>query len=91
MTVSGDWYWEGATWRRTVESPWSAPSLRPRRGGYRGVLAPALSTSVVFLVGLVAQVLGRALAAAVRIVVGVFAFGAVVALAVFLLSALLRG
>ena len=91
MSLTGTWYWDGTTWRRTVESPWSAPRRDAGRHQRRRALAPILVAPFVLLALLIAQVLGRALAVAVRVVVGVFAVGAVVAVLVFLVAALLRG
>lgn len=88
VTVGGEWYWDGSAWRRTVENPWSPRQRHPVRAGNR--VAPALTAPVVFLAALGAQIVGRALTALIRIVVGVFAFGAVVALVVLLIAAMLR-
>ena len=88
MSVNGAWYWDGSTWRRTVESPWSAPPRHPARRRNAGIVAAVLAAPLVFLLTLVA--LGRALAATARIVVGVFAVGAVVALMIFAIAALLH-
>ena len=91
ISLDGQWYWDGTRWLRTVESPWSSPRRDAGRHERRRALAPILVAPFVLLALLGAQVLGRALAAAVRVAVGVFAVGAVVAVLVFLLAAILHG
>jgi hypothetical protein len=90
VTVGGTWYWDGSRWRRTVENPWSVRRRRPGRRESSVTSTTALIVPLAFLAGLAIEILGRALATAIRVVVGVFAVGAVVALAVFLIAALLH-
>src|SRR5487761_1215602 len=85
VSLNGTWYWDGSAWRRTVESPWSAPRRHPGHRERPRALAPILAAPFLLLALLVAQILGRVLAAAVRVVVGVFAWGAAVALLIFLI------
>ena len=75
--MSGLW----AAWTRGPMAP--AQVLRRPLSPWAAVLVALclmVTAPLVLVVGMVAEILGRALAIAVRVVVGVFALGAVVAL-----------
>jgi hypothetical protein len=75
--MSGLW----AAWTRGPMAP--AQVLRRPLSPWAAVLVALcwiVTAPLVLVVGMVAEILGRALTVAVRVVVGVFALGAVVAL-----------
>ena len=75
--MSGLW----TAWARGPMAP--AQVLRRPLSPWAAVLVALcwiVTAPLVLVVGMVAEILGRALAVAVRVVVGVFALGAVVAL-----------
>lgn len=75
--MSGLW----AAWARGPVAP--AQVLRRPLSPWAAVLIALcwiVTAPLVLVVGMVAEILGRALTVAVRVVVGVFALGAVVAL-----------
>ena len=75
--MSGLW----AAWARGPMAP--AQVLRRPLSPWAAVLVALcwiVTAPLVLVVGMVAEILGRALTVAVRVVVGVFALGAVVAL-----------
>jgi len=75
--MSGLW----AAWTRGPMAP--AQVLRRPLSPWAAVLVALcwmVTAPLVLVVGMVAEILGRALAIAVRVVVGVFALGAAVAL-----------
>jgi len=108
LSLDGRWWWDGAAWRRTLESPWprpgagAQPASAPMAGGgwrsrWRGRPLPAwmrlslalggiVAVPLIVLGGIVAEVLGRGFAAAVRVVVGFFALGVMVGLLGILLT-----
>ena len=75
--MSGLW----AAWARGPMAP--AQALRRPHSPWAAVLLALcwiVTAPLVLVVGMVAEILGRALGIAVRVVVGVFALGAAVAL-----------
>jgi hypothetical protein len=99
LPVSSDaaWFWDGVTWRRSPLDPRALPRpgsslpwrvLRPH--GLGSLLLLLLAAPLLVAVLAAIQIAGRVLAAATRVVVGVFAVGAAVALLVFLTSALMH-
>ena len=81
--MSGLW----AAWTRGPMAP--AQVLRRPLSPWAAVLVALcwmVTAPLVLVVGMVAEILGRALAIAVRVVVGVFALGAAVALLDLLLT-----
>ena len=75
--MSGLW----AAWTRGPMAP--AQVLRRPLSPWAAVLVALcwmVTAPLVLVVGMVAEILGRALTVAIRVVVGVFALGAVVAL-----------
>jgi hypothetical protein len=73
------WSWDGHAWRPMGRAP------RPPMPAVYYLLLPIV-VPIAFLVGVVGEILARALATAVRVVIGVFALGAVVALLALFLT-----